>query len=132
MSPPPPPPLEFSDQPVCTVVLSDGFNEWWNTLDDDVKDEGRTTLRTLARTGYRIPIKLGKPLPGHHIKNAGKVYELRFWARGGPHRCIYIFDKREAILLAGGKKGGFSEERFLRELVREADRAWQQHRAAAT
>jgi hypothetical protein len=57
--------------------------------------------------------------------------ELRFSADGGAWRVAFAFDvKRRAILLVGGDKSGVSKDRFYRNLIKVADRRFEQHQRA--
>jgi len=57
--------------------------------------------------------------------------ELRFKADGGAWRVAFAFDaKRRAILLFGGNKSGVSKNRFYRNLIKIADRRFEQHQWA--
>jgi hypothetical protein len=57
--------------------------------------------------------------------------ELRFAWEKAVWRIAFAFDpRREAILLAGGDKGGVKERRFYKRLVATADRRFDEHLAA--
>ena len=54
--------------------------------------------------------------------------ELRFNADGGVWRVAFAFDtERKAILLIAGDKGGLGKYRFYRDLIRTADKRFDQH-----
>jgi hypothetical protein len=54
--------------------------------------------------------------------------ELRFDADDGVWRVAFAFDpNRRAILLVAGDKSGGSEKRFYRQLVRTADKRFDEH-----
>src|SRR5262245_23590717 len=54
--------------------------------------------------------------------------ELRFTLPDGEWRVAFAFDpRRSAILLVGGSKSGVPEKRFYRELVRVADKRFDDH-----
>jgi hypothetical protein len=76
--------------------------------------------------------QLGRPqvdtLKGSKHPN---MKELRFSADGGEWRVAFAFDvKRRAILLFGGDKSGVSKDRFYRNLIKVADRRFEQHQWA--
>ncbi|NBO82987.1 MAG: addiction module toxin RelE [Betaproteobacteria bacterium] len=79
--------------------------------------------RTLgARGGLSCP-NLGRPaadtLKGSRHAN---MKELRFDWNGEVWRVAFAFDpKRQAILLAGGDKGGADQRRFYKRLIAIAD-----------
>jgi hypothetical protein len=73
--------------------------------------------------------QLGRPqvdtLKGSKFAN---MKELRFSADGGAWRVAFAFDlKRRAILLVGGDKAGISKDKFYRNLIRIAERRFDQH-----
>lgn len=54
--------------------------------------------------------------------------ELRFSLPDGEWRIAFAFDpRRSAILLVGGSKSGIPEKRFYRELIRVADKRFDEH-----
>jgi hypothetical protein len=54
--------------------------------------------------------------------------ELRFTLPDGEWRVAFAFDpRRHAILLVGGSKSGMPEKRFYRELIRSADKRFDEH-----
>ena len=54
--------------------------------------------------------------------------ELRFTLPDGEWRVAFAFDpRRSAILLVGGSKSGTPEKRFYRELIRVADKRFDEH-----
>ena len=54
--------------------------------------------------------------------------ELRFSLPDGEWRIAFAFDpRRSAILLVGGSKSGTPEKRFYRELIRVADKRFDEH-----
>ncbi|MGE0684135.1 MAG: type II toxin-antitoxin system RelE/ParE family toxin [Candidatus Binatia bacterium] len=54
--------------------------------------------------------------------------ELRFTLPDGEWRVAFAFDpRRSAILLVGGNKSGVPEKRFYRELIRIADKRFDNH-----
>jgi hypothetical protein len=49
--------------------------------------------------------------------------ELRFDADDGVWRIAFAFDRqRQAVLLVGGDKSGTSQKKFYKDLIRKADR----------
>jgi hypothetical protein len=57
--------------------------------------------------------------------------ELRFGWEGEVWRVAFAFDpKRQAILLAGGDKGGADQRRFYKRLIVVADARLDEHLAA--
>jgi hypothetical protein len=57
--------------------------------------------------------------------------ELRFSWEGEVWRVAFAFDpKRQAILLAGGDKGGVDQRRFYKHMIKAADARFDEHLAA--
>jgi hypothetical protein len=90
--------------------------------------------RILARAellGKLGPL-LGRPrvdtLKGSKHSN---MKEFRFDAEDGVWRVAFAFDvKRRAVLLVAGDKSGVSRDTFYRNLIKIADRRFEQHRRA--
>ena len=56
---------------------------------------------------------------------------IRFGWDGGVWRIAFAFDPhRQAILLAGGDKGGADQRRFYKRLIAVADQRFDEHLAA--
>lgn len=54
--------------------------------------------------------------------------ELRFDAADGVRRVAFAFDpNRRAILFVAGDKSGSSEKRFRKQLIKKADRRFDEH-----
>jgi hypothetical protein len=54
--------------------------------------------------------------------------ELRFDADDGVWRTLFAFDpERKAIILVAGDKSGGSEKRFYKDLIKKADKRFDQH-----
>ena len=54
--------------------------------------------------------------------------ELRFTTTDGVWRIAFAFDpNRQAILLVGGDKSGTSQKRFYKNLIKKADRRFDEH-----
>lgn len=71
-------------------------------------------------------------LPRRYLKGSrhANMKELRFDADDGVWRVAFAFDpKRKAILVIAGDKSGWSERRFYRQLIANADRRFDGHLA---
>lgn len=54
--------------------------------------------------------------------------ELRFSCDNGVWRVAFAFDpNRQAILLVAGDKSGVSEKRFYKQLIKKADKRFDEH-----
>lgn len=92
----------------------------------------RRDIYSLVGLLGKLGPQLGRPqvdtLKGSKHSN---MKELRFSADGGAWRVAFAFDvKRRAILLVGGDKSGVSKDRFYRNLIKIADRRFEQHQWA--
>jgi hypothetical protein len=107
-----------------TVVLADEFEEEFDALHPDVQDELLSRLKLLEQFGPN----LGRP-------NADTLYhssfpnmkELRFQL-DGVWRFAFAFDtQRQAVILIGGNKEGENQDRFYRDLIKQADERFGNH-----
>jgi hypothetical protein len=107
------------------VLFHEVFDPEFNALPEDVQDELLAHARMLETFGP----SLGRPwvdtLKGSRHAN---MKELRFTTSDGVWRVAFAFDpRRRAILLVCGNKSGGSEKRFYRELIRVADKRFDDH-----
>ena len=110
-----------------TVLFHEDFDSEFSALPEDVQDELLAHARMLERFGP----SLGRPwvdtLKGSRHAN---MKELRFQTPDGVWRVAFAFDpRRRAILLVCGSKSGGSGKRFYRELIRVADKRFDDHLA---
>jgi hypothetical protein len=108
-----------------TVLLDPAFDSEFQELSESVQDE----LLAHARVLELIGPTLGRPrvdtLKGSRHAN---MKEIRFEADNGIWRVAFAFDtKRQAILLVAGDKSGGSQDKFYRQLIRTADRRFDEH-----
>jgi hypothetical protein len=108
-----------------TVLLHPAFDSEFQKLSESVQDE----LLAHAKVLELIGPTLGRPrvdtLKGSRHAN---MKELRFDADDGVWRVAFAFDtKRQAILLVAGDKSGGSQDKFYRQLIRTADRRFDEH-----
>ena len=109
------------------LLLHDEFSKEFDALSPTVQDELLAMMGLLKQFGP----SLGRPrvdtLKGSRHAN---MKELRFDADNGVWRVAFAFDpKREAILLVGGDKSGGGEQRFYRQLLKKADKRFDDHLA---
>ena len=102
-----------------TVLFHEAFEAEFAALDLDVQDELLAHAEVLAGFGPA----LGRP----HVDTLsgsrhGNMKELRFRTRHGVWRAAFAFDPlRRAIVLVAGAKGGVTQDRFYRMMIRTAD-----------
>lgn len=109
------------------VEIGDEFEPEFDELPEDVQDEILAHAWLLEECGPR----LGRPwVDTLHGSSHANMKELRFNASGGVWRVAFAFDtRRRAVLLVAGDKSGVSEKRFYRELIRKADKRFEDHLA---
>ena len=107
------------------VIFHDEFVAEYRELSQLVQD-GLVAL--IVNLGERGPL-LGRPyVDTLNGSRHAKMKELRFNADGGIWRAAFAFDpERRAILLAAGNKAGVGKDRFYRDLIRLADRRFDEH-----
>jgi hypothetical protein len=82
----------------------------------------------LRKLGPQLGRKQVDTLKGSKHAN---MKELRFDADDGCWRVAFAFDvKRRAVLLVAGDKSGVSQDKFYRNLIKIADRRFDQHQRA--
>lgn len=105
------------------VEFTDEFDEWWESLTEDQRDDVAHSVGLLASLGPTLDFP-------HSSKVATSRYsqmrELRTQSGGRPLRTLYAFNPvRTAILLIGGDKTG--DDRWYERFVPEADRIYTRH-----
>jgi hypothetical protein len=107
------------------VEYTHEFAQWWDSLTEREQIDVGAYVEQLQDLGPRLPFPYSSDVRG---SRHGAMRELRVQSGGRPIRVLYAFDpKRTAILLIGGRKGG--DKRFYEQLVRAADRLFDQHLA---
>jgi hypothetical protein len=107
------------------LLFHEDFDPEFNVLPEYVQDELLAHARMLQTFGPTLGRPWVDTLNGSHHAN---MKELRFKAADGIWRVAFAFDpRRRAILLVCGEKSGSSEKRFYRELIRNADKRFDDH-----
>jgi hypothetical protein len=108
-----------------TVIFHDAFNGELEQLSGAVQDELLAQAKLLEQFGPTLGRPRVDTLKGSRHAN---MKELRFDADGGVWRVAFAFDpKRRAVLLVAGDKSGGSQKQFYRQLVRTADKRFDEH-----
>jgi hypothetical protein len=108
-----------------TVLLHPAFDSEFRELSEAVQDELLAHAKLLELLGPTLGRPRVDTLKGSRHSN---MKELRFDADDGVWRVAFAFDtKRHAILLAAGDKSGGSQDRFYRQLIRIADKRFDEH-----
>jgi hypothetical protein len=110
---------------VWNVLFHEAFYREFGDFCTDLQDEILAHARLLAEFGPNLGRPTADTLKGSHHSN---MKELRFSWAGQVWRVAFAFDPlRQAILLAGGDKGGANQNRFYRHLIRLADDRYDEH-----
>jgi hypothetical protein len=108
-----------------TVLLHPVFDSEFQELSEAVQDELLAHAKLLELLGPTLGRPRVDTLKGSRHAN---MKELRFDADNGVWRVAFAFDtKRQAILLVAGDKSGGGEKRFYRQLIRTADKRFDDH-----
>ena len=113
---------------VWTVVFHPEFDAEFQAMEEGLQDELLAHAKLLQEFGPNLGRPAVDTLKGSRHTN---MKELRFAWKRTVWRIAFAFDpRREAILLAGGDKGGANERRFYKRLIATADRRFDEHLAA--
>ena len=104
------------------VEYTDEFNEWWETLTEDVQDSIDAAVEALEEGGPTLGRPFVDTLTGSRIPNLKELRPL-----GTTVRVLFVFGpRRVAILLLGGDKEGRWQE-FYAEAIPLAERLYEEH-----
>lgn len=107
------------------AILHDDFTPEFKQLSSIVQNELVALTLILREKGPQLGRPQVDTLKGSRDAN---MKELRFDADGGVWRVAFAFDpERRAILLVAGDKGGSAQRRFYHDLIRVADKRFDQH-----
>jgi hypothetical protein len=110
------------------VIFHPEFDAEFQELEESLQDELLAHAKLLQQFGPNLGRPAVDTLKGSRHAN---MKELRFAWKKAVWRAAFAFDpRREAILLAGGDKGGISEKRFYKRLIATANRRFDEHLAA--
>jgi hypothetical protein len=111
-----------------TVIFHPEFDAEFQEMEEGLQDELLAHAKLLQEFGPNLGRPAVDTLKGSRHAN---MKELRFAWKKAVWRIAFAFDpRREAILLAGGDKGGANERRFYKRLMDAADRRFDEHLAA--
>lgn len=108
-----------------TIAFYADFEEEFAELSEAVQDELLATLLLLKQFGPGLGRPAVDTLEGSKHSN---MKELRFDADDGVWRVAFAFDpRRKAILLVAGDKSGVAQKRFYKQLLKKADKRFDEH-----
>lgn len=101
------------------------FAEEYYELSKAVQDKLLEEILILEEFGSQ----LGRPIVDTlNDSKHSNMKELRFNADNGVWRTAFAFDpERRAILLVAGDKSGTNQKRFYKQLIKKADRRFDDH-----
>ena len=107
------------------AVETEEFGAWFESLDDDAKEDVVVKVEVLKSIGPMLGRPHADTLRGSKHSN---IKELRVVSNGRPLRVFFAFDpKRQAILLVGGNKEG--DKDFYERMLPVADRLFDEYLA---
>ena len=102
------------------VLLHNDFDAEAKAFPADVREQLVSMIDLLQQFGPHLKRPYCDTLNGSKHTN---MKELRFDADDGVWRIAFAFDRqRQAVLLVGGDKSGTSQKKFYKDLIRKADR----------
>ncbi len=108
-----------------TVNYHDAFLDEISKYSEKVEDELLVKVELLKLYGHELKRPHADTLNGSKHSN---MKELRFNADNGVWRVAFAFDpERQAILLVAGDKSETSQERFYKQLIKRADKRFDEH-----
>ncbi|WP_225073932.1 type II toxin-antitoxin system RelE/ParE family toxin [Desulfuromonas sp. CSMB_57] len=112
---------------VWSVIFCDEFDAEFKEMAEGLQDEILAHALMLQQFGPNLGRPTVDTLKGSQFSN---MKELRFGWAGEVWRVAFVFDpKRQAILLAGGDKGGVGKSRFYKRLIDIADERYRNYLA---
>jgi len=108
------PPAEQARVHRWAVSFHEGCQRDTEKWPRDVRDELDEKCGLLRERGPQLAYPLIKPVAGSpHLR-------LRLDAAGGAYRIVFARERGNYLLLAGGKKGGFNDDRFYQDMKARA------------
>ena len=108
-----------------TVLISEGYEEWFKKLPQKHKLAISTDLAVLRNMGPMLGRPYVDQIKGSKYK---KLKELRTQISGHVYRSLFAFDpNRQAVILSGGDKKGKKQEIFYNRLIAQAEIVFDNH-----
>jgi hypothetical protein len=108
----------------CTVLRSDEFTLWWESLTEAEQEDIDVSVQLLERFGVLLDYPYSSAV---HQSKYPHLRELRVQHGGKPYRVLYAFDpNRDAVLLIGGNKMG-KDNKWYKQFVPMADKIYDRH-----
>ena len=111
---------------VWEVETTEEYDAWFMEQGEDGQASIQAKAEFLKEYGPYLPRPYADTLKGSKLNN---LKELRAQTADHVFRVAFLFDeKRNAVLLIGGDKKGKNEKRFYRNLIKQAEKIYQQYR----
>ena len=111
---------------VWEVETTDEYDAWFLEQGEDGQASIRMKVELLTQYGPHLPRPHADTLKGSKLNN---LKELRTQTTDHVFRVAFLFDEeRKAVLLIGGDKKGKNEKQFYQNLVKQAEKIYQQYR----
>ena len=111
---------------VWEVETTDEYDAWFLEQGEDGQASIRMKVELLTKYGPRLPRPYADTLKGSKLSN---LKELRTQTTDHVFRVAFLFDEeRKAVLLIGGDKKGKNEKLFYQNLIKQAEKIYQQYR----
>jgi hypothetical protein len=105
------------------IVTSESYDAWFQEQTEDDKAVIRSKAYLLAEYGPNLGRPHADTLKGS--KKLANLKELRAQTDAHVFRVAYIFDpERKGLLLIGGDKKGKNQEKFYKDLIKEAEQIY--------
>ena len=115
--------LSYIHHMECSVLFTDEFESWWNSLSIEEQESVTYSVDLLARLGIELKFPHSSGISGSRYAH---MRELRIQHQGRPYRVLYAFDpQRNAVLPIGGDKNG--NEQWYETSMPLADRLYERH-----
>jgi len=109
-----------------SVETTDEYDAWFLEQTGDNQATIQMRVEFLKEYGPHLPRPYADTLNGSKLNN---LKELRAQTANNVFRVAFIFDEdRKAILLIGGDKKGKNEKRFYRDLIKQAEKIYEDYR----
>jgi hypothetical protein len=110
---------------VWEVETTEEYDAWFMEQDEDEQASIRMKVELLTEYGPHLPRPYADTLKGSKLNN---LKELRTQTTDHVFRVAFLFDEeRKAVLLIGGDKKGKNEKRFYQNLIKQAEKIYQQY-----
>jgi hypothetical protein len=107
------------------VETTDEYDAWFMEQGEDGQESIRMKVELLTEYGPHLPRPYADTLKGSKLSN---LKELRTQTTDHVFRVAFLFDEeRKAVLLIGGDKKGKNEKWFYRNLIKQAEKIYQQY-----